>query len=183
MSQLSELDRIKILIQWLIGAGIAPNQEAIGALLGYKSKSSFSQIINGHVPLPKKFIESLYRLNEGINKAWLLTGEGEMIVDKNDLQEQCNVAEPTAKYGGPPETLMESQARLIRMQEELIRNNTKLVETNNKLAEQVIELCSKQSPLETQELIESIARAVAVNIKSELKNFHAREDAGCADVG
>lgn len=72
---------------------------------------------------------------------------------------------------------------MIRIQEELVRNNTKLVETNNKLAEQVIELYSRQSLMDTKELIESIAREVAVNIKSELKNFHAREDAGCADVG
>jgi hypothetical protein len=183
MSQLSELDRIKILVQWLIGCGIAPNQESIGTLLGYKSKSSFSQIINGHVPLPKKFIESLYSLDERINRTWLLTGEGEMIVDKKGLQESLKVAEPEAQYGGSPKTLMESQAMLISIQEQLVRNNTKLVDTNNKLAEQVIELCSQQSSPGTKELIESIRKEVIESVKSELKNFHAREDAGCANVG
>lgn len=133
--------------------------------------------------LGKQSIERILKFYTDLSEEWLKHGIGEMIVNRNGSKDPLKVAEPTPKYGGPPETLMESQARLIRMQEELIRNNTKLVETNNKLAEQVIELCSKQSPLETQELIESIAREVAVNIKSELKNFHAREDAGCADVG
>jgi hypothetical protein len=132
--------------------------------------------------LGKQSIEKILNFYIDINPEWFKHGFGEMLVDAKKIQEPLKVAEPEAQYGGSPKTLMESQAMLISIQEQLVRNNTKLVDTNNKLAEQVIELCSQLSP-GAKELIESIRKEVIESIKSELKNFHAREDAGCANVG
>ena len=52
-------DRLKLVIKWLIGTGVATNQEAIGRLMGYTNKSSFSQILNDKVPIPGDFISRL----------------------------------------------------------------------------------------------------------------------------
>ena len=60
-------DRVKLVVKWLIGTGVAKNQESIGRLLGYSNKSSFSQILNNKVPLPNDFIDRLCILNRNIN--------------------------------------------------------------------------------------------------------------------
>jgi len=72
-------ERIKLVIRWLIGQGVANNQEDIGKLLGYKNKSSFSQVVNCKVELPKDFIDRLCSLNEKLNKVWIETGIGQMV--------------------------------------------------------------------------------------------------------
>lgn len=74
-------DRIKLVVKWLIGTGIARNQEAIGRLMGYSNKSSFSQILNDKVSLPNDFIDRLCSLNENINFVWIKDGTGNMITD------------------------------------------------------------------------------------------------------
>lgn len=74
-------DRIKLVVKWLIGTGIARNQEAIGRLMGYSNKSSFSQILNDKVSLPNDFIDRLCSLNENINFVWVKDGTGNMITD------------------------------------------------------------------------------------------------------
>lgn len=75
------LDRIKLAIKWLIGNGVATNQENIGKLLGYNNKSSFSQLLNGRVPIPKDFIDRLSNLHPNINPVWIENGEGNMLKD------------------------------------------------------------------------------------------------------
>lgn len=74
-------DRIKLVVKWLIGTGVARNQEAIGRLMGYSNKSSFSQILNDKVSLPNDFIDRLCSLNENINFVWVKEGIGNMITD------------------------------------------------------------------------------------------------------
>ena len=84
---MTELERIKRVVKWLIGNNTASNQEGIGLLLGYKSKSSFSQILTGAVPIPKTFIKKLCDINSNINHDWIKTGAGTMLLDhtlKND---------------------------------------------------------------------------------------------------
>lgn len=85
------IERIKLAIKWLIGSGVAKNQKEIGYLLGYKNESSFSQVINGKVPLPNDFIDRLSNLSTTLNQTWLLTGEGEML--RNDSISQITPQE------------------------------------------------------------------------------------------
>ena len=74
---------MKKAINWLIFQEIAENERALAELLGY-TKSSFSQIVNGKVPLSDKFVKNLCALDENINDVWIKTGEGELF--KNDFR-------------------------------------------------------------------------------------------------
>lgn len=76
---MGELERIRTAIKWLIGQGIADNQEGIGNLLGYANKSSFSQLLNGKKPLPANFIDRLAALDDKLNYSWLASGNGQML--------------------------------------------------------------------------------------------------------
>jgi hypothetical protein len=78
---MSEKERIKAVIKWLIGQGIAKNQEEVGHLLGYTNKSSFSQVVTGHKPIPSGFAARLSNLHKRVNPHWIETGEGNMIVN------------------------------------------------------------------------------------------------------
>lgn len=88
-------DRIKLVIKWLIGIGVAANQEAIGRLMGYTNKSSFSQILNDKVPIPGDFISRLCALNENINSVWIEREVGDMILDNSALKTSPNVQNTT----------------------------------------------------------------------------------------
>lgn len=81
--------RVKKAINWLIFQEIAENERALADLLGY-TKSSFSQIVNGKVPLSDKFIKALCSLDDNINEVWVKTGEGHLFKkDINISQKVC----------------------------------------------------------------------------------------------
>ena len=79
--------RIKKAINWLIFQEVAENERALADLMGY-TKSSFSQIVNGKVPLSEKFVKKLCRLDENINEVWLMTGEGDMLLSSTPISEE-----------------------------------------------------------------------------------------------
>lgn len=79
---MGELERIRIAVKWLIGQGIAENQEGIGKLVGYANKSSFSQLLNGKKPLPSSFINRLSALHDKLSYEWLSSGEGVMLTSE-----------------------------------------------------------------------------------------------------
>lgn len=80
---MTELQRVRKVINWLIFMEFAENEREIAEKFGY-TKSSFSQIINGKVPLSDKFLKKLCSANENINEVWISSGEGEML--KNSEQ-------------------------------------------------------------------------------------------------
>lgn len=80
---MTELQRVRKVINWLIFMEFAENEREIAEKFGY-TKSSFSQIINGKVPLSDKFLKKLCSANENINEVWVSSGEGEML--KNSEQ-------------------------------------------------------------------------------------------------
>lgn len=83
--------RIKLAIKWLIGSGVAANQKDIGKMLGYKSESSFSQVLNNKVPLPSDFVDRLCQLSPLLNSAWILDEVGEM-ASKSKMEEVLDYA-------------------------------------------------------------------------------------------
>ncbi|UUF13089.1 MULTISPECIES: helix-turn-helix transcriptional regulator [Flavobacterium] len=89
---MNELQRIKIALKTLMSLGTAKNQQEIGRLMGYSSKSSFSQVLNGKVNLPADFINRLCELNILLDKEWLTTGNG------NVLKNSCKGIEKKNKY-------------------------------------------------------------------------------------
>lgn len=78
---MTEIQRIRKAINWLLYQGVAENDRELSEIMGY-TKSSFSQIVNGHVPLSDKFAKRLCRLDENINEVWIMTGEGDMFKRK-----------------------------------------------------------------------------------------------------
>lgn len=79
---MEELRRVKKVINWLIFKEIADSERALAEIMGY-TKSSFSQIVTGKVPLSEKFMKRLCSLDENINFVWLQSGEGEMLISDN----------------------------------------------------------------------------------------------------
>lgn len=62
---MEHLRRLKKVINWLIFKEIAENERALAETLGY-TKSSFSQIVTGKVPLSEKFMKRICSLDENI---------------------------------------------------------------------------------------------------------------------
>lgn len=79
--------RLKKVINWLIFKGIAVNERALSELLGY-TKSSFSQIVNGKVPLSDKFVKALCSLDDNINEVWIKTGEGNLFKKDTNVSQK-----------------------------------------------------------------------------------------------
>lgn len=126
---MTETERIKKAIKWLIGSGIAKTQEGIGLLMGYSNKSAFSQVVNNPDKRPEDFVVRLCNLNNTLNKNWLLTGEGSMLK---------NTDQPVSQ-GGEDATLSEADLnnsntmkkyldQVLRQNEELIRQNGVLLD-------------------------------------------------------
>lgn len=74
--------RIRKAINWLIFQDVAESEKEIADRLGY-TKSSFSQIVNGKVPLSEKFVRKLCSLDENINDVWITSGEGSLLKTDN----------------------------------------------------------------------------------------------------
>lgn len=74
--------RLKKVINWLIFKEVAENERILSELLGY-TKSSFSQIVTGKVPMSEKFMKKICSLDENINFVWLQSGDGEMFISDN----------------------------------------------------------------------------------------------------
>ena len=86
---MEESQRIKKAINWLIYNEKANNEREIAEILGY-TKSSFSQIVNGKVPLSEKFAKKLCSLDPNINFVWIMKGEGEMF-NSDDLNSEVTI--------------------------------------------------------------------------------------------
>ena len=93
---MTELQRIRKIVNWLIFMEYAENERDLAEKLGY-TKSSFSQILNGKVALSDKFIKKLCSANENINEVWITLGEGDMlkseVIEANVITIPANVWE------------------------------------------------------------------------------------------
>lgn len=77
-------ERAKQMVRWLISQGYAASQRELAQLMGYK-ESSFSQIINGRVPMSEKFVNRLVAVDRNLNSEWLLQGAGNMLGEVRHL--------------------------------------------------------------------------------------------------
>ena len=75
---MTETQRVKKVINWLVFKEYAENERELAEKLGY-TKSSFSQIVNGKVPLSERFVQKLASVDRNINEVWIMTGEGNML--------------------------------------------------------------------------------------------------------
>lgn len=79
---MNELERVKSVVKWLIFKDYANNEGELAEKLGYNN-SYLSQILNEKTPLSEKFVDNLASIDNSINVEWILTGEGEMIIENN----------------------------------------------------------------------------------------------------
>ena len=128
---MSNLKRIKKVINWLIYKEIGESEKEIAERLGY-TKSSFSQIVNGKVPLSDKFISKLCSLDENINLVWVQSGEGEMFIEHN-LNSEKDVTIPASVW-----SVIQRQAQSLssrdRQIEDLIALLKEQVQENKKIS-------------------------------------------------
>ena len=139
---MSNLKRIKKVINWLIYKEIGESEKEIAERLGY-TKSSFSQIVNGKVPLSDKFISKLCSLDENINLVWVQSGEGEMFIEHN-LNSEQDVTRPASVW-----SIIQRQAQslssrdrqiedLIALLKEQVQENKKISARQDALATSVV---------------------------------------------
>lgn len=127
---MTELQRIKKVINWLIFQEVAESEKQLTELLGY-TKSSFSQIVNGKVPLAERFIKKLCGLDENINEVWVTKGEGTMFKNTpNGLQSVAIPQEAWKVILAQSESLAAKDRQideLVGLLKEQIQDNKKTV--------------------------------------------------------
>lgn len=129
---MTDIQRIKKVINWLIFQEVAENDRALSELLGY-TKSSFSQIVNGKVPLSEKFVKKLCALDKNINEVWVLSGEGEMFKNTPNGLETAVIPQEAWKI---IQLQSESLAARDRQIDELVGLLREQIRENKKIAAQ-----------------------------------------------
>jgi len=119
---MSDLKRIRKVINWLLFNDCAINDNDLALKMGY-TKSSFSQIVNGKVPVSDKFIDKMISFDKNINKVWIISGIGSMINDNS-------------KFNGILENSSNHDNGLLIEQ---LKNTIKQLEIENKLLNEALE--------------------------------------------
>lgn len=83
---MNNIDRNKILIRYMVDNQIIESQKDLGKKMGYTNESSFSQVINGKVKMPKEFIPKLKTFIPDLNEEWLMEGKGDMLKENKSTE-------------------------------------------------------------------------------------------------
>lgn len=127
--ELTDLQRLKKVVKWLIFCDFGDNEKELAEILGYK-KSSFSQILNGKVPISDKFIDKIISLDKNINKVWIKDGIGEMFNTSQQTILFSQIQE-NSKYTEALEKINTLQEQIIYLMQE----NKRLSEENSAFQE------------------------------------------------
>lgn len=125
--------RIKKVINWLIFQGVAENERELSEMLGY-AKSSFSQLVNGKVPLSDKFVGKLCNLDPNLNSVWVSTGEGDMFLSDCLKSENSNIVGDNNNWNN-----VNTDAALLRALDE-ISEQRKLTQAAQEQVSRLIEV-------------------------------------------
>lgn len=118
--------RIKKVVNWLIFQEVVESETDLARTLGYQ-KSSFSQIVNGKVPLSEKFVKRLCALDENINDVWILTGDGNML--KTDSADNPNGQNDTVSIPRSVWAVIEAQSASLTARDRQIDDLISLLRT------------------------------------------------------
>lgn len=110
--QVTITERVKFLIKYVIGKGIAKNQEDLGKKMGIENKSYLSQLVNNSRP-NYKFIDNLVNFVPEINKEWLYNEsiESPFIFDPQE--------ENLKKNENPDEKIKELEINIVSLQKDV----------------------------------------------------------------
>ncbi|MFX1668506.1 hypothetical protein JZ949_05010 [Riemerella anatipestifer] len=173
--ELTDLQRIKKVVKWLIFSDYGENEKEIAELLGYK-KSSFSQIMNGKVPISDKFIDKITSVDDNINKVWIKSGKGEMLKQPqgytNTDKPPQQVAEPQAVYQPSNTSYLQEQISFLKREIEYLQRENQLLQENKTLLERENKRLQEQESNYIEELKNTISRLEQENhtIKSKPQN-------------
>ncbi|MBR6899735.1 MAG: helix-turn-helix transcriptional regulator [Bacteroidales bacterium] len=95
-------NKVRSVVEWFISQGRVGSQRELAQTLGY-NPSSFSQILNGRVPLSEKFLTRLSAFEPRLNIEWVKSGRGEMLLPVAPVVEASLVGD-----GGELEFLTEN---------------------------------------------------------------------------
>ena len=118
--------RIKKVVNWLIFQEVVESETDLARTLGYQ-KSSFSQIVNGKVPLSEKFVKRLCALDENINDVWILTGDGNML--KTDSVDNPNGQNDEVSIPRSVSAVLEAQTASLTARDRQIDDLISLLRT------------------------------------------------------
>lgn len=136
---MSEIQRIRKVLNWLIFSEFAENDTDLAKKLGY-TKSSFSQIVNGKVPLSDKFINALCSCDENINKVWINTGNGNLL---NNIEYPLQmVNEPQEKMQSESEE--KNIIKLLKEKNSLLSENAELYKQRAEMYKEKYENCENE---------------------------------------
>lgn len=120
---MNELERLKKLVSWIIFSGYAKNESDLASKLGY-TKSSFSQIMNGRVPVADRFLNKISEIVSNLNIEWIRFGTGDMLND-TDLENRnlnIEIENPINENEKMMLRVIESQQRTIEKLTDLVIN-------------------------------------------------------------
>lgn len=81
-----DFERLYQVCSYIIDKAIAKNYSELSSMLGYSVHTSLSHILHGKTNIPRKLLDKINVLAPQINVDWILTGEGEMIKKRSEVE-------------------------------------------------------------------------------------------------
>lgn len=79
-SQVEVARRCKRVVQWLISQGYGETDSDIYVLMGYE-RSFAASVLSGKDKMSARFLNAICRISPRINRDWIETGNGNMLLD------------------------------------------------------------------------------------------------------
>lgn len=118
--------------------------QAIGVTQGF-----VSQMISGKSGIPVEVIEKISNPNIGLNPIWLLSGTGEMFLQKNEEPVLRVVGEEQAEYA-KQDKRVQAVLEVIAMVEQVSAHYDAMAEENRQMREEIAALKERVSELESR---------------------------------
>lgn len=123
---MDKLGRIKLAIQYVISSGMAKNNTDVGKMLGYSTRSSFSQMTNGYVNVPRWFSERFCNQFPAVSFDWLESGKGTMLIAES------------AKNNGDDESNGQLTAQMFEQLRKVIEHQSEMLQNERERSERLI---------------------------------------------
>ena len=138
--QITITERVKFLIKYIIGKGIAQSQEDLGKKIGIENKSYLSQLVNNRRP-NEKFIDSLVNLLPNFNKEWLYNES----IENPFIDE--NTDNPTSAFNEMQKNITQILEQKLKKMEEDLRLLQKDVKYYADMADSRLQTINVQNKL------------------------------------
>ena len=139
---MSENERLKKVILWLISQGIIKSQEDLANKFNY-NPSSISQIVTGVKPLSQKFINKILNLSEKININYLLGNSNKMLNEYEAINSDNDIIK----------LILKENKELNQEIGSLKTDNKNLTEKNKTLQTELE--CRKKEIIELREILDA----------------------------